>query len=99
VERRDLRFRYEDLVSEPTATLRALADLAGVATVDPALTAAGEVVFRTTHQVSGNPVRFRRGPVPLTLDDAWVTQMRPLDRHIAGALTAPLRQRYGYRRS
>ncbi len=54
------------------------------------------MLLNRTHQVSGNPVRFRSGAVPIALDDAWTTQMGGFNRRLAGAITTPLRRRYGY---
>jgi hypothetical protein len=92
-----LRFRYEDLVGDPDGTLGALGELAGVPGPAEPIGAAREVVLERSHQVSGNPVRFRTGAVPLQLDDEWRTEMAPADRRIAAAVSGPLLHRYGYR--
>jgi hypothetical protein len=92
-----LRFRYEDLVADPEGTLGAVTDLAGVAAAAPAVGGRGEVVVPRTHQVSGNPMRFHSGPVALRLDDEWTTGMATRHRYLTGAVTVPLRHRYGYR--
>lgn len=91
-----LRFRYEDLVGDPDGTLAAIGGLAGL----PGITGAGggEVVLDRSHQVSGNPVRFHTGAIPLQLDDEWRTEMATVDRRIASAVSGPLLHRYGYRR-
>ncbi len=62
------------------------------------LAGGGEVVLDRSHQVSGNPVRFHTGPIPLQLDDEWRTGMATVDRRIASAVSGPLMHRYGYRR-
>jgi len=92
-----LRFRYEDLVAEPAATLRTITELGGVPDAAPALGERGELLAQRTHQVSGNPMRMRSGSVPLQLDDEWTTEMSPHHRYLTGAVTVPLRHRYGYR--
>ncbi|MDG6101612.1 sulfotransferase [Dactylosporangium aurantiacum] len=94
-----LRFRYEDLVTEPDATLLAVTRLSGVPAAPVRVGDRGELFVRRTHQVSGNPVRFRSGAVPLRLDDEWTLSMAPRHRRLTGAVTAPLRHRYGYRDS
>lgn len=94
-----LRFRYEDLVAEPDATLRAVTELSGVPASAARVGDRGELFVRRTHQVSGNPVRFRSGTVPLRLDDEWTTGMSAGHRRLTGAVTVPLRHRYGYRDS
>ena len=50
----------------------------------------------TTHGVAGNPSRFTTGAVPLKLDDAWREAMRPADRRLVTAITAPLAYHYRY---
>ncbi|WP_344504692.1 sulfotransferase [Dactylosporangium maewongense] len=94
-----LRFRYEDLVAAPDATLRAVTRLGGVPAAAVPVGDRGEVFVRPTHQVSGNPVRFRSGAVHLRLDDEWTRGMAPRHRRLTGAFTVPLRRRYGYRDS
>lgn len=94
-----LRFRYEDLIAEPDRTLRAITELSGVPAATVPVGARGELFVQGTHQVSGNPVRFRSGPVRLRLDDEWTTGMAPRHRRLTGAVTVPLRRRYGYRDS
>jgi hypothetical protein len=94
-----LRFRYEDLVADPAATLEQLAELVDLPSIAPPVNADGELLLAHTHQVSGNPSRLRSGAIPLRLDDAWVDDMPAFDRRLAGAFTMPLRQRYGYGRA
>src|SRR5262249_2614005 len=93
-----LRFRYEDLVGDPDGTLAALGRLAGVPAPAEPIGAGGEGVLDRSHQVSGNPVRFRTGTIPLQLDDEWRTEMAAVDRRIAAAVSGPLLSRYGYQR-
>ncbi|WP_238010117.1 sulfotransferase [Dactylosporangium sp. AC04546] len=92
-----LRFRYEDLVADPAGTLGAIVDLGGEPGAVLPFGADGPLVGRT-HQVSGNPMRLRSGAVPLRLDDEWTTRMPSRHRYLTGAVTVPLRHRYGYRR-
>ena len=49
------------------------------------------------HTVSGNPMRFRRGRMPLRVDDEWRRAMRFGQRATVSILTAPLLLAYGYR--
>ena len=94
-----LRFRYEDLIADPAATLRSITRVAGARALVTGLVEGGEVEVPTTHQVSGNPIRFHTGPLALRLDDEWTTGMRIRHRYLTGAVTTPLRHRYGYRNS
>ncbi|GAA3451986.1 sulfotransferase [Dactylosporangium matsuzakiense] len=91
-----LRFRYEDLIADPAGTLAAITKLSGVPAAALPLGDRGEVFVPRTHQVSGNPMRFHTGPVALRLDDEWTTGMATRHRYLTGAVTVPLRHRYGY---
>ena len=54
----------------------------------------GTVHLGGSHSVAGNPMRFTTGDIPLHVDEAWRTAMRPRDRRTVGALTFPLRAWY-----
>ena len=49
-----------------------------------------------SHGLSGNPGRFRSGPIELRQDDGWTTEMPTADRAVVTALTLPLLRTYGY---
>ncbi|WP_113701998.1 sulfotransferase family protein [Nonomuraea lactucae] len=87
------RLRYEDLVTDPRATLTSLAQELGLPAELPFVT--GSTARLTmAHTASGNPMRFTVGPLGLALDDSWRSGSR---RGLVTALTWPLRSRYGYR--
>jgi hypothetical protein len=46
------------------------------------------------HTVSGNPDRYRRGPVPVREDNRWKDQMPARDKAIVSLLTVPLMHHY-----
>jgi hypothetical protein len=46
------------------------------------------------HTVSGNPMRFRTGPVVIRSDDSWRGNMPRRLQLVVGAFTTPLRQLY-----
>jgi hypothetical protein len=48
------------------------------------------------HSVSGNPMRFTTGPVPITRDEQWRTHMPRSQQRAVTALTWPLMAGYGY---
>jgi hypothetical protein len=93
--------RYEALVSEPAGEIRRILDFAGVAAGPEELAFLHDhhAELEPGHSVSGNPMRFRHGRVPLALDEAWRKQMRPLHRRTVSAITWPLLLHYGYRNS
>jgi hypothetical protein len=93
------RLRYEDLLAEPAPVLKHLAEFAGLDEPDTAFVHSGQAELGPCHSAAGNPMRFTVGQVPLKRDDAWRTALPPKQRRLVTALTAPLLQAYGYRRS
>lgn len=92
--------RYEDVVNDPRAVLRDVADSAGLSTTnDSTEFVSGDAVRLTTgHTVAGNPMRFRTGTIPLRRDDAWRRDL-PISSILAiTTLTLPVRWRLGYLR-
>ena len=93
-----IRVRYEDLVAAPRKTIRRLVRRLALP-VGPGLpfVRGGGVTLSPTHTVSGNPMRFAVGTLPLRRDDAWRTALPHRHRWLVTALTWPLSRRYGYR--
>jgi hypothetical protein len=95
-----VRVRYEDLVRDPAGIVAGVRS--GIASQHPGL-ALGSVALAgenateldQCHIISGNPMRFRHGPVAIAEDDEWKAGSRGR-RAIAAAITLPLRWRYGY---
>jgi len=94
-----LRLRYEDFVAEPRTQLRRIVEFLGRAAQDTDLgfLSAEGVELPRDHSVAGNPMRFRSGPEPITLDEQWRSALPRGSRLVVGALTAPGLLRYGYR--
>jgi hypothetical protein len=92
------RLRYEDFIASPVESLVAATAELGVplAMGDLPPVAHARVELAPSHGLSGNPVRFRSGPVVLRRDDAWTTQMPRRSRAVVTALTLPLLRAYGY---
>ncbi len=92
------RLRYEDFVADPVGSLRAATTALGVpldaADLPPVVD--GRIVLGPSHGLSGNPGRFRSGPIELRRDDGWATEMPRADRRTVTALTLPLLRAYGY---
>ncbi|MFL6128116.1 MAG: sulfotransferase [Mycobacteriales bacterium] len=93
-----LRLRYEDLLADPVGRFAALARFAGLPPDQaslPHLTAEA-ADLPLAHTVSGNPLRFTVGRVPLRRDDAWRSAMPIGQRRLVTSMTWPLLMRYGY---
>lgn len=97
--------RYEDLVRDPERVLREVAAFAGIPLGAAALRFLGgddadrQADLSAAHTVSGNPMRFLSGRIPIRQDDAWQAAMPIGQRRAVTALTLPLLGRYGYVRS
>lgn len=95
--------RYEHFVEDPDSAVRqALADV-GIGLLPDALhhLRPGVADLPESHGISGNPSRFRVGPVELRADEAWRTQLPSRQQKAVLALAAPqlLRLRRARRRS
>jgi LPS sulfotransferase NodH len=84
-----VRVRYEDLVERPDATVSTVAELQGVSTTE-----ANDL----GHSISGNPMRFDRGPLRILVDDEWIDALAARDRRAVTLATAPFLAKYGYLR-
>jgi Sulfotransferase family len=93
---RYVRLRYEDFVARPEDTVRSLLDFVGQRGRALPFTAPGEVDLPTIHTVSGNPARFRTGPIRIGLDEEWRMRMGWTPKVTVTAVTAPILHRYGY---
>jgi hypothetical protein len=93
-----LRLRYEDFASRPRATLTKVVTWLGEPLGDPGFLDEHAVDLRPGHTVSGNPVRFRSGPVEIRPDDQWERKLAAGQRRTVVGLTWPLLLAYGYLR-
>jgi Sulfotransferase family len=96
-----MRLRYEDFTAAPELTLRRVAGFAGLPDRDsyPFLTADGpswSARLDGGHSVSGNPMRFTTGQVPIRSDERWRTHLPSAQQRAVTALTWPLMAGYGY---
>ncbi|WP_162529711.1 sulfotransferase [Nocardioides caldifontis] len=90
-----LFLRYEDFAQRPRESVRQVLELVGDAH-EPPVDDQRSVVLGTNHTLSGNPDRFRSGPVVIRPDDRWRTGMSRRDRAVVQAATMPFLLRYGY---
>lgn len=95
-----VRVRYEDLVKDPARIVGQLrSELLSDAILDAEEAghlADENIDLSVVHSISGNPMRFRQGRIPVVEDTDWKSDPRSR-RAIVAAITFPLRWRYGYR--
>jgi len=92
--------RYEDLVADPRGEMKRIVTVAGLRP-DGILDFIEDdvVTLGTPHSVSGNPMRFSTGRIPVRADDEWRRGLSPRDRATVTAISWPLLAAYGYLRS
>ncbi|MQA03045.1 MAG: sulfotransferase [Streptosporangiales bacterium] len=88
--------RYEDLVDDPMAALRAVCRFLDCPEPPPGLVSDHTAHLAASHSVSGNPMRFLDGAVSITPDEAWRRERSSAATRLVSALTLPLRLKYGY---
>jgi hypothetical protein len=93
---RSLRLRYEDLMADPAASLRAVCELVDEEP-DHLPLREHTAILGVNHGVMGNPSRFVTGDVELREDVEWKRALSPRDQRTITALTVPLLHRYGYK--
>jgi hypothetical protein len=90
--------RYEELVAAPRDELQRIAALLDDAVDGESFDFLNgqSVELGIHHTISGNPMRFQRGTIALTVDDEWKKRLGPVQRGLVSIFTFPLLLRYGY---
>ncbi len=84
--------RYEDLCRDPDAVVGQLGRFLGTA-----LTLKGGAIEKTAyHNISGNPMRFRRDETSIQLREEWKEKLSPGDLEIFSSVGGALNRRLGY---
>lgn len=96
-----MRLRYEDFVAAPQAAMARVAGFAGLPVPDsyPFLGGDGASCWAQldgVHSVSGNPMRFTTGQIPISRDERWRDGLPKAQRRAVTTLTFPLLAGYGY---
>jgi hypothetical protein len=94
-----LQLRYEDLARDPRAAIERILSMVGQDPRGAEFLDRPRLGLRTTHTVSGNPVRLHSGPISIAPDEEWRTAMPRVRRWLVTALTLPSLLRYGYLRT
>jgi hypothetical protein len=92
-----LTIRHEDVIADPRATVRRIASWAGLPDdLRLPVSESGVAELTAAHTVSGNPMRFQTGSVPIVADETWRTATSARDRATVTAITLPLLRHFGY---
>jgi hypothetical protein len=94
------RMRYEDFVRQPHEAIERALGQFGLPVDPSALAHIGDrrVTLPSSHGLSGNPGRFRKGELILRTDEAWREQMSRRDRFIVSLIGLRYLRRYYGRR-
>jgi hypothetical protein len=89
--------RHEDVVADPQAAIRRIAAWVGLpAGVGIPVSSSGVADLTAAHTVSGNPMRFQTGAIPIVADETWRTASSQRDLATVSAITSPLLHRFRY---
>jgi hypothetical protein len=91
-----LLLRYEDFVADPRAAVERVLTWTAVEPDLSMFSGTHEVEIAPIHNISGNPVRFRRGATRIAEDHAWRHGLPTPKQRLALAVSWPLAPRYGY---
>lgn len=92
-----LTVRHEDVLDDPRGVVQTIATWAGLP-ADTAIPVSADKVaeLAPTHTVSGNPMRFKTGAVPIVADDTWRSAAKARDVRAVTAITLPLLRHFDY---
>lgn len=88
--------RYEDLVASPKESLLGLFAELGIAQPSLDFIDGSHASLRTSHTVSGNPVRFTNREIKIEPDTEWQHAMANPHKWLVTLITWPLLSKYGY---
>lgn len=92
-----VRVSYEDLASEPRATIANLIErLPSIAGRAAMFEDERKVHLQPVHSISGNPHRFRSGVTEIRVDDEWRRRLPRDSRRLIEILAMPMLSYYGY---
>jgi hypothetical protein len=92
-----LTVRHEDVLADPRRAVRRIAKWAGLP-ADLSIPVSKDSVAQLApaHTVSGNPVRFKTGAIPIVADETWRTAASGRDLATVTAITLPLLHHFDY---
>lgn len=93
---RYLFLRYEDFAQNPRTTFHRILAHAGLSDMQVPLSEANEIEVNSHHVIAGNANRFRKGKVPIRLDEEWRSALPPFEQAMVSAITFPLLSLFGY---
>jgi hypothetical protein len=92
-----IRIRYEDMIRRPNETIALIREKTGCSQgFRHTINAKSVDDLAINHTVSGNPLRFDRGKIPLKEDDEWMRMMPSWGKALVTLVTLPLCVHHGY---
>ncbi len=91
------RIKYEDLIEEPRKLLfDILQTVASAENINLDFINDKVLNLNPTHSAAGNPCRFKKHEIHLSLDDEWKTNLNLKDRYFTVFVTFSMASRYSY---
>jgi len=89
--------KYEDLIARPRKLLVEILQAVGYRRNIKLDFINNRVLkLKPTHSAAGNPCRYKKHEIHLSLDEEWKTHLNFKDRYLANILTLPLARKYSY---
>jgi hypothetical protein len=93
---RFLTLRYEDLCTDPPASVAAVYEMIGRPDIAPAVGEDGTVGLSRGHAIAGDPRLAGRGPIRVRASARWEAEMGSGAKAAVTAIALPKLRRYGY---
>lgn len=90
---KSVKIKYEEFCDCPEETINGILAYFGVE-VDCSFDKS--IDQNIQHSISGNPIRFKKGPISIRKDDEWEDKMNWFSKKMVTVLTYPLLKKYGY---
>jgi hypothetical protein len=87
-----MRVKYEELCLAPEDTLRRICDFIGI-TYDSRMLVMNK---HDSHNIAGNPMRFRKGETKIRLDDRWREQLSAENLRVFARIAGRWNRKLGY---
>lgn len=88
--------KYENLAKNPRNEIEQILKISQIYDYSLDFIKDGRVNLNVNHTITGNPMRFQQGAIPLVLDDEWKAQMTLLSKFAVTLPTIPLLIHYYY---
>ena len=90
--RQTVKLRYEDLCRDPKAEVRRICEFLGL-DFDESMLGLDK---QSSHNIGGNPMRFRKGELEIKLDERWRDELSAADLAVFDGIAGRMNRSFGY---